>query len=69
MGSKGHGKQAKTFSIGAPTSCGIRVRQKYARPTGWKPPQVVLGHARMDVTQVYAEKNLALAREIARQSG
>ena len=36
---------------------------------GLEAAQVVLGHARADVTQVYAEKNVALAREIALQSG
>lgn len=31
--------------------------------------QVELGHARADVTQVYAEKNLRMAIKIARQGG
>jgi site-specific recombinase XerC len=36
---------------------------------GIEAAQVVLGHARADVTQVYAEKNLELAMKIARDSG
>ncbi len=36
---------------------------------GLEAAQVVLGHARADVTQVYAERNLQKAIEIARQSG
>ncbi|HUE16038.1 MAG TPA: tyrosine-type recombinase/integrase [Planctomycetaceae bacterium] len=36
---------------------------------GLEAAQVVLGHARADVTEVYAERNVALAREIAKQSG
>jgi site-specific recombinase XerD len=36
---------------------------------GLEAAQVVLGHARADVTQIYAERNVALAKEIAKQSG
>jgi integrase len=36
---------------------------------GLEAAQVVLGHARADVTQIYAEKNIALAKEIAKQFG
>jgi len=36
---------------------------------GLEGAQVVLGHARADVTQVYAERNLELAAQIARISG
>jgi integrase len=36
---------------------------------GLEAAQVVLGHARADVSQLYAERNVALAKEIARQSG
>ena len=28
-----------------------------------------LGHSKLDVTQIYAEKNMSLAREIARKVG
>jgi site-specific recombinase XerC len=44
---------------------GTEVRREH----GVEAAQVVLGHARADVTQVYAEKNLQKAIEIARQSG
>ncbi|HXY36378.1 MAG TPA: tyrosine-type recombinase/integrase [Planctomycetaceae bacterium] len=36
---------------------------------GLEAAQVVLGHARVNTTEFYAEKNAALAREIARHSG
>ena len=44
---------------------GTEIRKEH----GVEAAQVVLGHARADVTQVYAEKNLAKAIEIARESG
>ena len=31
--------------------------------------QATLGHARADVTQIYAEKNMELAKRIAREMG
>ncbi|NQT14424.1 MAG: site-specific integrase [Planctomycetes bacterium] len=46
-------------------SRGTEVRQRY----GLEGSQVVLGHARADVTQVYAERNLELAARIARECG
>jgi site-specific recombinase XerD len=46
-------------------SRGTEVRKKY----GIEAAQVVLGHARADVTQVYAEKNLDLAKAIAKEAG
>jgi integrase len=46
-------------------SRGTEVRRKY----GLDAAQVSLGHARADVTEVYAEKNLALAIQIARETG
>jgi site-specific recombinase XerC len=36
---------------------------------GLEAAQVALGHAHANVTQIYAEKNLAHATEIARQIG
>jgi integrase len=42
-----------------------KVRKKY----GIEAAQVSLGHARADVTEVYAEKNLELAIQIARECG
>jgi integrase len=44
---------------------GTEVRKRY----GIEAAQVALGHARADVTQVYAERNLEQAREIAREMG
>jgi integrase len=36
---------------------------------GLEAAQVALGHERADVTQVYAEKNLALAAQVAAEIG
>jgi len=36
---------------------------------GLEAAQAVLGHARADVTQVYAERNLALAAKVAAETG
>ncbi len=41
------------------------VRQKY----GLEAAQVILGHSKADVTQVYAERDTALAVEVSRKSG
>jgi integrase len=41
------------------------VRQKF----GLEAAQVVLGHSKADVTQVYAERDQRLAVEVARQVG
>jgi integrase len=42
-----------------------RIRREY----GLEAAQVLLGHSKADVTQIYAERNLALASEIARKIG
>ena len=44
---------------------GTEIRKKY----GIEAAQVALGHARADVTEVYAEKNLEQARQIAQGDG
>ena len=44
---------------------GTEVRRKY----GIEAAQVALGHARADVTEVYAEKNMEMATRIAREMG
>lgn len=44
---------------------GTRVRKEF----GLEAAQVWLGHSRADVTQVYAERNLELARDIAAKDG
>ena len=44
---------------------GTEIRRKY----GIEAAQVALGHARADITEVYAEKNLEQAERIAREMG
>lgn len=44
---------------------GTEVRKKY----GLEAAQVALGHARANVTEIYAEKNFQAAIDIARESG
>jgi integrase len=39
------------------------------RQFGVEAAQVVLGHTRADVTQIYAERNMKLAERIAREIG
>lgn len=46
-------------------SAGTEVRAKF----GLEAAQVVLGHTRADVTQTYAERDQAKAREVARKIG
>jgi len=50
-----------------------RLRHSYATDVrkrfGIEAAQVSLGHARADVTQVYAERNLELARKVAQECG
>jgi integrase len=46
-------------------NAGTAVRQRF----GLEAAQVVLGHAKADVTQVYAERDQRLAVEVARQVG
>jgi hypothetical protein len=41
------------------------IRKKY----GIEAAQIALGHARADVTEVYAEKNMEIAKKIAREMG
>jgi integrase len=46
-------------------SAGTEIRRRY----GLEAAQVVLGHAQADVTQVYAERDLELARRVIREVG
>ena len=46
-------------------SAATEIRQKY----GLEAAQVILGHASADVTQVYAERDTALAMEVSRKIG
>jgi len=36
---------------------------------GYEAAQVTLGHAKADVTQIYAERNIDLAKRVARETG
>jgi integrase len=46
-------------------TAGTEIRQRF----GLEAAQVVLGHSKADVTQVYAERDQRLAVEVARQVG
>jgi site-specific recombinase XerC len=46
-------------------AAGTEVRRQY----GLEAAQVILGHAKADVTQVYAERDQALAAEIMQKIG
>jgi len=46
-------------------SAGTEIRRRY----GLEAAQVVLGHAKADVTQVYAERDIELARRVIREVG
>ncbi|MCL4193869.1 MAG: site-specific integrase, partial [Thermoguttaceae bacterium] len=46
-------------------SAATEIRRKF----GLEAAQVTLGHAKADVTQVYAERDLALAQQVAREVG
>jgi integrase len=46
-------------------SAGTEIRRQF----GLEAAQVILGHARADVTQVYAETNVAAAMEVMRRIG
>lgn len=46
-------------------SAATEIRQKY----GLEAAQVALGHARADVTQIYAERDMVLAERVMRESG
>jgi integrase len=58
---------------GVPAWSPNRVRHTFAtlvrKQFGLEATQVVLGHAKADVTQVYAERNLALGLDVARRVG
>lgn len=74
-------RRAITYGIRKANKQGVQVAHwspnqlRHARGTevrhsfGVEAAQVLLGHARADVTQVYAERNLKLAIEVAQQTG
>lgn len=74
-------RRAIEYAIQRARKAGIQVTHwhpnqlRHARATelrkqhGLEAAQVILGHAKADVTQIYAEKKVALGKEIAKQSG
>ena len=58
---------------GVPVFTPNQIRHTYAtrirREYGLEAAQVLLGHSKADVTQIYAERNMSLAAEIARKIG
>lgn len=61
------------LKAGVPTFTPNQIRHSVAtrvrRDFGLEAAQVILGHSRADVTQVYAERNRALAMDVVRQIG
>ena len=62
-------KQWRKETAGNPTSFATRSRRECGSNTDSEAAQVMLGHARADVTQVYAERNEAVAVGIAAKIG
>ena len=54
---------------GTPTNSATRKATEIRRQFGLEAAQVVLGHAKADVTQVYAERDSALAVEVMKRIG
>jgi integrase len=65
--------EAITATVYVPTWSPNQLRHSFAtevrRKFGLEAAQVLLGHERADVTQVYAEKNAALAAQVAAEIG
>jgi len=66
-------ERARKAGIAVEDWCPAQIRHTKAtelrKQHGLEAAQVVLGHARADVTQIYAERNIALAKKIALQTG
>jgi len=66
-------KRARKASVEIPNWFPLQLRHSRAtevrRDYGLDAAQVTLGHARADVTEIYAEKNLQMAVRIARETG
>jgi len=66
-------KRARKAGVEIPHWFPLQLRHSRAtevrRDYGLNAAQVALGHARADITEVYAEKNLELAVRIARETG
>ncbi len=66
-------KRARKHGVEVPHWCPLQLRHSRATEVrevyGVEGAQVILGHKRADITEVYAERNLALAKTIARRTG
>jgi integrase len=71
--SYGNAIERGCLRAGIPVFTANQIRHTYAtrvrREFGLEAAQVLLGHSKADVTQIYAEKNAALARDVAAQIG
>jgi integrase len=69
----GHAVRIAAMKAGVPHWHPNQLRHLYAsevrKAHGLEAAQVLLGHSRADVTQVYAERNLALASKVAAEIG
>lgn len=52
-------------SVAAPAHRGERIRSKF----GLEASQVILGHAKADTTQIYAERDLQKAHDVIAANG
>jgi integrase len=68
-----HALERACLKAGVPVFRPNQIRHKYAtkvrREHGLEAAQVLLGHTKADVTQVYAERDLALALDVAKKIG
>lgn len=71
--SNAHAVRKATKKAGVPHWHPNQLRHLFAtevrKAHGLEAAQVLLGHSRADVTQVYAERNLALAARVAKEIG
>jgi integrase len=71
--SYGHAIAKGCVKAGVPMFRPNQIRHSYAtrirREFGLEAAQVLLGHSKVDVTQIYAERNEALARDVAAKIG
>lgn len=65
----GVGKEPDLLPVWSPNQLRHTVATEVRSKFGLEASQVVLGHARADVTQVYAERDLTLATEVMRKIG
>lgn len=65
----GNGKESEKLRRWSPNQLRHSAATEIRRRFGLEAAQVVLGHAKADVTQVYAERDMAMAAEVARKIG